>query len=59
MVEILIDNKCTGCKVCVKKCPTEVFELVSKKARVKKLDDCMACKLCEVVCPVKAIQVLD
>jgi len=59
MIVININEKCNGCGICAKKCPTSVFEVQNKKSVVKNEEDCMACKLCEVVCPMKGINVIE
>ncbi len=59
MIEININDNCTGCGVCVKKCPTEVFQLIDKKSKPANIEECMACRLCEVVCPLNGIAVIE
>jgi 2-oxoglutarate ferredoxin oxidoreductase subunit delta len=59
MVKIEIKDSCTGCGICVKKCPTVVFDLKDKKADPARVQDCMACRYCEVVCPQKSIEVIE
>lgn len=49
------DEKCVGCKMCVKTgCPAISVEKASKKAKID-LDTCVGCEVCLQVCPVKAI----
>lgn len=59
MIKISVSEKCTGCGICVKKCPTRVLKLENRKSVVEKLEDCMVCKYCEVVCPEKGIKVTE
>lgn len=49
------EEKCVGCKMCVKTgCPAISVEKTSKKAKID-LDPCVGCEVCLQVCPVKAI----
>ncbi|MEW5955555.1 MAG: 4Fe-4S binding protein [Candidatus Micrarchaeota archaeon] len=52
-------DKCTGCGVCVKVCPMNIYEMKNGKTSVKPgaEDDCIQCHACEVNCPVKAITI--
>jgi len=59
MIRIEINETCNGCGICVKKCPTMVFELEDKKSIPARVEDCMACRLCEVICPNKGIKVSE
>jgi len=50
-------DKCTGCTVCVKKCPTDAI-IGSRKAPHFIVDDkCIACGTCEDVCKFDAITI--
>ena len=53
----LNSEKCTGCRMCIKVCPHEVFELIGKKAVIKNRDYCMECGACMINCPEGAIKV--
>lgn len=59
MIEILINEKCNGCGMCAKKCPTKVLEVIEKRSTPNNIVECMACRLCEVVCPLKGIEVVE
>ncbi|HWQ78977.1 MAG TPA: 4Fe-4S binding protein [Anaerovoracaceae bacterium] len=59
MIVISISDKCKGCGVCAKKCPTSVLEIIEKKSVPSNIGACMACRLCEVVCPLKGILVAE
>jgi NAD-dependent dihydropyrimidine dehydrogenase PreA subunit len=59
MIKIKVEDNCTGCGICVKKCPTEVLELKDNRSSMKDIDACMVCRLCEVVCPEKGISVIE
>ena len=47
-VKRVIEEKCVGCKTCVKSCPADVFRYDSekKKAYVKYGQDCQLCLWC-------------
>lgn len=56
--QIAIDYKnCTGCGICVKKCPMEIYGLADKKVVIKKEEECMLCWFCETECPQNVIKV--
>jgi Fe-S-cluster-containing hydrogenase component 2 len=55
---VLIDKeKCTGCGICAKVCPVNVFDVIDKKSTAARGPKCMGCELCEVECPEAAIAV--
>ncbi|HNX66275.1 MAG TPA: mercury methylation ferredoxin HgcB [Bacteroidales bacterium] len=53
----LDENKCTGCGLCIKVCPHNVFELSDRKAHIVRRDFCMECGACALNCACKAITV--
>jgi ferredoxin len=53
----LNDEKCTGCGMCTKVCPHNVFELNNNKAQIIDKDLCMECGACSNNCPFSAITV--
>ena len=58
VVSLEFDTKrCTGCRMCIKVCPHEVFELIGKKAAIIDRDRCMECGACMRNCPEGAIKV--
>lgn len=58
MIEIVSSRRCTGCNICVKACPANVFDLAPGKAPViARQLDCQTCFLCEIYCPVDALYV--
>lgn len=48
-------EKCTGCGVCVEKCPTQAVTLVNGKATIVRPDACNYCTECETYCDAGAI----
>jgi len=60
---IHIDDKiCKGCKLCVRICPNNVFQMKNKVndkgfviPEVVNENRCTKCKLCELICPDLAI----
>ena len=48
-------EKCTGCKVCVEKCPVEAISMEDEKAKIN-MDRCINCGICHDVCPGEAVR---
>ena len=46
---------CTGCGVCVEKCPTGAVGLRDGKAVMLNPEDCIYCTSCESICPAGAV----
>ena len=56
MIEIVDEARCTGCNICVRACPTDVFEAVAGGVpRIARQDDCQTCFMCELYCPEDAL----
>ena len=56
MIEVLSTSRCTECDICVRVCPTNVFDAVTGHAPViARQDDCQTCFQCEANCPVDAL----
>ena len=56
MIELVSDERCVGCDICVKVCPTNVFEAVAGQAPViARQEDCQTCFMCELYCPTDAL----
>jgi NAD-dependent dihydropyrimidine dehydrogenase PreA subunit len=58
MIELVSEERCIQCDVCVDVCPTNVFDatpggppVIARKA------DCQTCFMCEVYCPADAMYV--
>lgn len=46
---------CTGCALCEKVCPVDLFRMVDGKMTIPYQADCCNCLQCKYVCPVDAI----
>jgi NAD-dependent dihydropyrimidine dehydrogenase PreA subunit len=58
MIEIVSTAACIACDVCVKVCPTDVFDRGSDGVPViARQSDCQTCFMCEAYCPTDALYV--
>ena len=58
MIEIVSAAACIACDVCVKICPTDVFERGTDGVPViARQSDCQTCFMCEAYCPTDALYV--
>ena len=58
MIELLSRERCTGCNLCVRVCPTNVFEAVDGDIPVlARASVCQTCFMCELYCPADALYV--
>jgi NAD-dependent dihydropyrimidine dehydrogenase PreA subunit len=56
MIELVSTSRCIACNICVKVCPTNVFDIVPDAAPViARQSDCQTCFFCEAYCPVDAL----
>jgi NAD-dependent dihydropyrimidine dehydrogenase PreA subunit len=56
MIELVSDSRCIRCDICVRVCPTNVFEAVPNAAPIiARQDDCQTCFMCELYCPTEAL----
>jgi len=51
----ILEDKCTGCGVCLKKCPTECISGEKKKVHVIDQTKCIKCGVCKESCKFDAI----
>ncbi|TET44168.1 MAG: 4Fe-4S dicluster domain-containing protein [Dehalococcoidia bacterium] len=53
-------DKCSGCKLCVKICPTRAVEFLPEEKKVKIfISRCCFCAQCVDICPVDALAMTD
>lgn len=58
MIEIVSTTACIKCDVCVKVCPTDVFDRGPDGVPViARQSDCQTCFMCEAYCPTDALYV--
>lgn len=58
MIELVSAERCIGCDVCIRACPTNVFDRGPAGIPViARQDDCQTCFMCEAWCPVDALYV--
>ena len=53
-------NKCIGCQLCVRVCPTKAMEFLPKEKKVKHfVARCCFCSQCVEICPVDALNMTN
>jgi NAD-dependent dihydropyrimidine dehydrogenase PreA subunit len=58
VIELIDIERCTRCNVCVRVCPTDVFDRVpGAPPRIARQDACQTCFMCEIHCPDDAMYV--
>ena len=58
MIELVSKTRCVACDICVKVCPTNVFDAVPDEPPViARVEDCQTCFMCEAYCPADALYV--
>jgi NAD-dependent dihydropyrimidine dehydrogenase PreA subunit len=56
MIELVSEERCIKCDVCIRVCPTNVFERGPDRLPViKRQADCQTCFMCEAWCPTDAL----
>ncbi|MBN3510283.1 ferredoxin family protein [Mycolicibacterium septicum] len=58
MIEIVSATACIACDLCIKVCPTDVFDRGADGVPViARQSDCQTCFMCEAYCPTDALYV--
>jgi NAD-dependent dihydropyrimidine dehydrogenase PreA subunit len=58
VIELVSEERCIQCDVCVEVCPTNVFDAIEGAPPViARKSDCQTCFMCEVYCPADAMYV--
>jgi NAD-dependent dihydropyrimidine dehydrogenase PreA subunit len=58
MIEVVSSERCVTCDICVRVCPTNVFDAVPDAPPViARQEDCQTCFMCELYCPTDALYV--
>ena len=56
MIELICDERCIDCDICVRVCPTNVFDAVpGDHPVIARQEDCQTCFMCELYCPADAL----
>jgi len=56
VIEVVSEQRCTRCDICIRVCPTNVFERGPDGYPVlARQSDCQTCFMCEAWCPEEAI----
>ncbi|MFC5468134.1 4Fe-4S binding protein [Cohnella suwonensis] len=57
MIQIISKERCVGCDLCIKVCPTDVFDKEGDYPVIARQSDCQTCYMCELYCPANAMYV--
>jgi NAD-dependent dihydropyrimidine dehydrogenase PreA subunit len=56
MIELVSSSRCIRCDVCIRVCPTDVFERGADGVpEIVRQEDCQTCFMCEAWCPTDAL----
>ena len=58
-LSVIDRDACTGCGICVERCPTEAIRLDEMEIAVRDESSCFGCGLCARFCPVGAISLKE
>jgi Pyruvate/2-oxoacid:ferredoxin oxidoreductase delta subunit len=54
---LILEDKCTGCTVCARNCPTDAIRGTRKEVHVIEQEKCIKCGVCKSVCNFDAVGV--
>ncbi|MFC2128402.1 NADH-ubiquinone oxidoreductase-F iron-sulfur binding region domain-containing protein [Bacteroidota bacterium] len=57
LITYSINNECTGCTLCVKKCPVDAIQGVKKELHTIDTEKCIKCGVCYEVCKFNSVEV--
>lgn len=57
LITYIIDDKCTGCRACVKVCPQEAISGTKKERHVVDKSKCVKCGACRSICKFDAVRI--
>lgn len=58
MIDLLSEDRCVQCNICVTVCPTNVFDgEAGVTPTIARPEDCQTCWMCEAYCPMDALYV--
>jgi len=57
MITYSINNECTGCTICAKKCPVEAITGEKKELHTIDAETCIKCGICYEVCKFNSVEV--
>jgi len=57
LITYTINDECTGCVLCAKRCPTECIDGEKKQPHVIRQEDCIQCGTCWDVCRFDAVTI--
>lgn len=56
MIEVISEDRCTKCDICIRVCPTNVFDRGPEGFPVlARQSECQTCFMCEAWCPEQAV----
>lgn len=51
----IAEDKCTGCGICIEKCPVYAISMEDEKAKIN-MAECIRCGICHDVCDQQAVR---